>query len=112
MSENDDKFVRDVTDVSLTTKNEKLRLKLLTLLNGVSIGVVSAILYFCFPQQYIVMDWRSWHSLVAFGRLNGEIQRNFDGWKKYNDVCREISKQFGVSLRTLDKALWQYKGGV
>jgi lambda repressor-like predicted transcriptional regulator len=29
-------------------------------------------------------------------------------WLGYLDTCRELSQQAGVSLRTLDKALWQH----
>lgn len=106
----DEQFVKDVTQVSLLTKNERLRLEALTLLSGVNIRMASAILFFCFPERYTVMDWRAWKSLKTLGKLNGEIKDNFDCWKKYNDVCRQIAGQFGVSLRKLDKALWMFKG--
>ena len=29
-------------------------------------------------------------------------------WLEYLDACRELASRCGVSLRTLDKALWQY----
>ena len=29
-------------------------------------------------------------------------------WLEYVDVCRALARDHGVSLRTLDKALWQY----
>ena len=109
---NDDQFVREVTQVSLSTKNEKLKIKVLTLLNGVQIRMASAILMFCFPDQYTVMDYRAWGSLKAFDKIDGEIDDTFECWQKYNEICREIAKQNGVSLRKLDKALWQFQGGI
>jgi hypothetical protein len=29
-------------------------------------------------------------------------------WLEYLDTCRRLARQAGVSLRTLDKALWQH----
>lgn len=111
VNKNDKQYVKDVTQVSLSTKNEKLKIEILTLLNGVQIRMASAILFFCFPEQYTVMDYRAWDSLKALDKINGEIGDTFECWQKYNEICREIAKQNGVSLRKLDKALWQYQGG-
>lgn len=57
------------------------------------------------------MDYHAWDSLKAIDKINGEIGDTFGCWQKYNEICREIAKQNGVSLRKLDKALWQYQGG-
>ncbi len=111
VNKNDEQYVKEVTQVSLSTKNEKLKIEILTLLNGVQIRMASAILFFCFPEQYTVMDYRAWDSLKALDKINGEIDDTFECWQKYNEICREIAKQNGVSLRKLDKALWQYQGG-
>lgn len=108
---NDGEYVKEVTQVSLSTKNEKLKIEILTLLNGVQIRMASAILFFCLPEQYTVMDYRAWDSLKALDKINGEISDTFECWQKYNEICQEIAKQNGVSLRELDKALWQYQGG-
>jgi len=86
---NDEQFVREVTQVSLSTKNEKLKLKVLTLLNGVQIRMASAILMFCFPEQYTVMDYRAWDSLKAFDKIDGEIDDTFECWQKYNEICQQ-----------------------
>jgi len=109
---NDEQYVKEVTQVSLSTNNEKLKIEILTLLNGVQIRMASAILFFCSPEQYTVMDYRAWDSLKALDKINGEISDTFECWQKYNEICREIAKQNGVSLRRLDKALWQFQGGV
>ena len=111
VKKNDEQYVKEVTQVSLSTKNEKLKIEILTLLNGVKIRMASAILFFCFPEQYTVMDYRAWDSLKALDKIDDEIDDTFECWQKYNEICREIAKQNGVSLRKLDKALWQYQGG-
>jgi len=33
---------------------------------------------------------------------------NYDLWIAYVNYCRKLSKELKVSLRTLDRALWQY----
>lgn len=115
-AEKDDEYIEAVTKKSLDAyeeHNERLVLGILTLLPGVKVRMASAILYFCFPKNYTTMDWRAWESLKSFGKIDGDIKNNdnFEGWKKYNGVCSQISEQYGVSLRDLDKALWEYKGG-
>jgi len=111
IEKNDEQYVKEVTQVSFSTKNEKLKIKILTLLDGVKMRMASAILCFCFQEQYTVMDYRAWDSLKALDKIDGEISDTFECWQKYNEICREIAKQNGVSLRELDKALWQYQGG-
>lgn len=113
LNKNSEQFIRDITQVSLTTHNEKLKLEVLTLLSGVSTRMASTILFFCFPERYTVMDYRAWNTLKAFGQIEGKIDNNdtFAGWQKYNEKCRQIAEQFDVSLRTLDKALWMFNGG-
>jgi len=74
--------------------------------------MASTILFFCYPDQYTVMDWRAWESLKALGKVKGGLEDTYECWQKYNQVCNELSVQHGVTLRELDKALWMYKGGV
>ena len=33
---------------------------------------------------------------------------DFRFWWEYVEICREISRQSQVGMRTLDRALWQY----
>ena len=111
VQKNKEDYVKAVTKASFQTKNEKLKLETLTLLNGVSFRMASAILMFWFPNKYTVMDWRAWSSLKELGFLEGELEDTFECYKAYNDVCIKISKENSVTLRELDKALWQWKGG-
>lgn len=110
-SKNDEQFVRDVTQVSFSTRNEELKIGALTLMKGVNYRIASTILYFHSPNRYPIMDWRAWKSLMVLGEMPGEIGDTYESWQKYAGVCREIAKRNRVSLRTLDKALWMYKGG-
>lgn len=109
VNKNDEKFVKEVTKISLSTNDDKqLKIEVLTLLRGVGIRMASAILYFCFPKKYPIMDVRAWASLKKFKEIDGEIKDTFECWKRYTNICRKVAKQNGVSLRALDKALWQY----
>lgn len=101
-------FIREVTRVSLTTRNEELRLMSLTLLNGVGIRFASAILAFCFPRRYTVMDINAWRALQDFGKIKEDIKDDYDNYREYNEVCRSHAKRLRVPLRKLDKALWKY----
>jgi len=112
VANNEEPFVREVTRTSLTTRNERLKLEVLTLLNGVGIRMASTILYFLYPEECTIMDWRAWESLKRFKEIEGEITDTFESWRTYNHACRRIAAQNRVSLRELDKALWQFKGGV
>jgi len=110
-SKNEDQFIIDVTRVSLSARYEELKIGVLTLMKGVRYRMASTILYFCFPDTCPIMDWRAWDSLKALGKIQGEMGDTFESWQKYAGVCREIAKRNNVPLRTLDKALWMYKGG-
>lgn len=110
-SKNEEQFIIDVTRVSLSARNEELKIGVLTLMKGVRYRMASTILYFCFPDRYPIMDWRAWDSLKAEGEIQGEMEDTFESWQEYIGVCRKIAKQNKVSLRTLDKALWKYEGG-
>lgn len=108
---NDPGLVVEVMRASLSAEREEIRVGALTLLDGVRYRMASAILYFCFPKRYPIMDYRAWGSMRAFGEIEGPLGDDFKCWKKYTDVCRKLSERHQVSLRTLDKALWVYNGG-
>lgn len=63
---NDARLVKEITGISFSTKNERFRIEILTLLNGVSYRVASTILHFRFPDKYTIMDFRAWESLQAY----------------------------------------------
>jgi hypothetical protein len=57
-----------------------------------------------FPDRYPILDVRALESLGVKPR--SQYPLNF--WLEYLDACRELAQLAGVSLRTLDKALWQH----
>lgn len=109
-SKNEDRLVIEVTRVSLSARHERLKIGVLTLMKGVRYRMASTILYFCFPERYPIMDWRAWDSLKALGMIQGGMEDTFECWQEYSGVCRKLADRYKVPLRTLDKALWAYKG--
>ena len=62
------------------------------------------ILHFAFPDEYPILDVRALWSLG----MEQPNDYSFQFWMDYCTRLRELSREHGVDLRTLDKALWQY----
>lgn len=101
---NAEDFVREITRVSFSTKHERVRVEVLTLLNGVSLATASALLHFCAPDPYPILDINSLWSLQA----TPPSKFDFEFWWQYVRFTRKLAKQAKVDMRTLDRALWQY----
>jgi hypothetical protein len=100
---NDEDFVKEVTSISLTTSNTKLSIEILTLLNGVNWPVASVILHFGKNNKYPILDYRALWSLNV-----NNVAYNYDLWNEYSNFCRNLATKCKVSMRILDRALWQY----
>lgn len=101
---NDDDFLREVTSVALMTSNERLRIEILTLLSGVDLRTASVLLHFGHIEPYPILDVRALWSLS----ISEPSSYDFSFWYSYVQICRNISKRVAVSMRTLDRALWQF----
>jgi hypothetical protein len=101
---NDAAFVREVTGAALASKNERFKIEALRLLEGVEWPTASVILHFCDRGRYPILDVRALWSLgVAVPPPMG-----FRLWMEYTEFLRGVARDAGVSMRTLDRALWQY----
>jgi hypothetical protein len=94
-----------VTRTALSTESEQLRVEVLTLLNGVSWPTASVILHFCHREAYPILDFRA---LWSLGVEANDVRYNFDLWWGYTQACRRLAEETGLSMRELDRALWQY----
>lgn len=103
-------FVREVTMHCFSSSDEQFKVEGLTIMKGVEYRVATAILYFCYPSKYTIMDYRAWWTLQDRNEMpqNYGIKDDFEHWEKYLNICREVSKRCNCDLRKLDKALWQY----
>lgn len=104
VEKNSESYIREVTGCALATRSERLRIEMLTLLDGVGWPSASVILHFFHKQRYPILDYRALWSVS----LKVPNQYNFDLWCEYVVYCRELASKANVTMRTLDKALWQY----
>jgi len=101
---NGDRRVRKITRFSFGTRDEKERIESLDSLQGVGYPIASTILHFGFPRKYPIMDFRVIRSLG----WKRHSTYNFQFWQRYCKRIRNISKKFGLPIRTVEKALWKY----
>ena len=106
---NDDDLVQEVTALAFARRKDDLRLRLLTLLNGVKVPVASTLLHFAFPDRYPIMDFRAVTTLTRFGLWTQPTRSWFDveDWQVYVRLMRQHATRLDVTLRELDKALWK-----
>lgn len=83
---------------------EAERIEALLALAGVGVPSASVLLHFAEPDRYPILDVRALESLGVKGRSTYPVSF----WLRYLAACRDLSVRHGVSLRTLDKALWQH----
>jgi len=60
---NEADIIADASALALTTKSERLKLQVWTLLAGVKWPTASVFLHFAFPQSYPILDFRALWSL-------------------------------------------------
>lgn len=101
---NSEGFVQEVTHCALSASSERLRIEVLTLLSGVSWPTASVILHFFHRDPYPVLDFRALWSLSS----DGPTRYDFGFWQDYTEYCRKLAQKADGSMRTLDRALWQY----
>jgi hypothetical protein len=104
VAENTEGFVEGITRAVFATGDEAERMAGLCALRGVEAPTASVLLHFAFPGEYPIIDWRALESLGQTERAAYPIGY----WLGYVEACRTIAAQAGVSMRVLDKALWQY----
>jgi hypothetical protein len=105
VASNPAEYIEAVTRTALSTGSEQLHIEVLTLLSGVSWPTASVILHFCHREPYPILDVRA---LWSLGVDAGKVTYNFELWWEYTQVCRGLAKSTGLSMRELDRALWQY----
>lgn len=101
---NDPSLIRGATRVALSTEDEELKILALTLLEGVGWPTASVILHFCARQPYPILDVRALWSLGC----TKTPRPDFPFWFEWTAFSRDLAQKAGVSMRTLDRALWQY----
>jgi hypothetical protein len=103
-AQNEERFVRIVTQTALATPNERFRIVVLGVLEGIDWPEASALLHFGHPDSYPVIDI---YSLQAVG-IDDDVDYDFDFWSRYTQFSRLLVKRHRISMRELHRALWQY----
>jgi hypothetical protein len=101
---NDENFIESVTRTALSTTDERLRIEVLTLLGGVDWPTASVLLHFGTKDTYPILDFRA---LWSLGLTEPPVY-DFAFWSSYTSFCRGLARESGVSMRALDRALWQF----
>lgn len=101
---NTDDYIKEVSEFSLRTGDERARIEALTLLDGVGWPMASVILHLCHHDPYPILDFR------ALWSLSTEVPKSYDFafWNGYTCVTRRLAEKANVNMRTLDRALWWY----
>lgn len=103
-NENSPDFIRSVSEVALSTNNEQLGIEVWRLLRGVDWPTASTMLHWLHRDEYPILDFRA---LWSLGYLTPPPYE-FHFWWDYVYFCRTLAQRNTVSVRTLDRALWQY----
>ena len=101
---NSEDYVKEVTKFAFAANSERLRIELLTLLDGVRWPTASVLLHFFHQDPYPIIDFRALWTVS----LDVPNQYSFDFWWEYAVYCRELAGKCELDMRLLDKALWQY----
>jgi len=108
---NSEEYVRAVTRTALITPNEEFRIRSLTCLCGVDWPTASAILHLTHTDPYPLMDWRAMWTLGVYDQYMDSVfgPTTFQAWWwPYTLYCRKLAQECRLSMRTVDRALWQY----
>ena len=101
---NDPNYGKEITSWAFTATNERSRIEVLTLLDGIAWPIASAILHLFHEDRYPILDVLALRSVG----LKKPKQYSFSFWQKYVCFCRDVACRNQVDMRTLDRALWQY----
>jgi len=104
VEKNDEEYVKEITSWSFFARQERSRIEVLTILNGVQWPSASVILHLFHKDKYPILDFRA---LWSVG-VDVPNQYSFSFWRKYVKFCRGIAQRNSIDMRTLDRALWQY----
>ena len=90
--------------IELDNKTTRQRLARLMKLQGVGIGIASAVLALTLPEKFCVIDPRGWRAL--FGETkNGFSMRDY---LHYRSTVQDLAAKLGWSVQETDEALWAY----
>lgn len=104
IDENSSAAIYECLRFACTTRSERTAIETLLQLRGVGIPVASAILTTIYPDRFTIIDFRALEALGVAQMPNLSVEY----FLAYLEACRAIGRAHGTTLRTLDRALWQW----
>jgi len=104
INKNTDYEIADALRLALEAKEPRSAMAVLVGLQGVGEPMASSILTAIDPEKYTVIDYR------ALEALGVTVPNNYFEFYllHYLTECKRLASEAGVSLRELDRALWQW----
>lgn len=103
LTKNTNSEIADALQLAVSAKTDRAAIAVLMGLNGIQIPVASAVLTAIDPERFTIIDFRALESLSV-----KRVNLNINFYLEYLYKCRSLAKENNVSLRTLDRALWQW----
>lgn len=101
---NSEDDIVEATRLALSAKSEALRIWIPMGLSGVSWASSSVLLHFGHHDRYPIRDYRA---LEPLG-VTGNVRFTTSFWLGYVSSCRAIADETGLTMRTIDRAMWQW----
>lgn len=108
---NSEKDIREITTLAFATKNDSLKIHILTALTGVNYPAASAILMFYNRTKFPVLDIRVWRQLYAAKLVDTNPRgQNFTlkQCEKYIQVIRQLATELNLTARQVEKRLFDH----
>ena len=106
---NNAETIKAISKESFKTKDEKVKVIILTSLKGVSVPTASAILTLTDPQNYGVIDIRVWQALYKYGLVRSRssgVGLSPDDWIEYLDIIRALARKYNTSSRAVEQLIF------
>lgn len=103
LARNADTEIEEALRLAVGAKTERAAIAVLCGLVGVHVPVASTVMTAVAPERYTIIDFRA---LEALGIT--DYNATVDFYLLYLNACRTLADRHVVSLRMLDRALWQW----
>jgi len=100
-----EKFIKKISYLTFQSKEDEIRLRLLSSIKMAGNALASVILTFYDPKEYGVLDIHAWRGL--FGKEPPDIFSNTKHAIKFFTKLREISRKTGLPCRDIEKAIFK-----
>jgi len=104
---NSEQTIKEKSKACFLEADEILKIKALTILNGVQIPTASAILSVVEPEKYPIIDARCIMSLQSIGIINWKTI-TLNNWVDYLNIIRQMAKDHKKTPREIEKGLFAY----